>query len=313
MERFVSSHRSAGPTVFDRRNSLPITCPLSWISSRAPSPNSRASSPPPSIGRARRWRSSSPRRNSSWRKKSEASLDAYRGTRRGPRRRDPRRERGPRLRRARHDEDVAHLPHTALERPERVPRPVCLPRARSSELDRPYGGPRLPARRHVREFERLRPRHASEEADRIRGTTVAGPVQALHARHPQVVRLPLPRPRLTRCARDPREVPRAATGNVFPDPLASGPQVHGVPPRGTADGPYGRSGSSPRRVRQTQGRLSGGRNLAPPARSPGGVRDAATVAGRQDARAPARHGLPRAHLRQRLPGHRRIRVISRGL
>src|SRR5206468_3505758 len=47
------------------------------------------SSPPPSIGRARRWRSSSRPRNSSWRTKNEASLDAHRGTRRGPRRRDP--------------------------------------------------------------------------------------------------------------------------------------------------------------------------------------------------------------------------------
>src|SRR5881409_287093 len=49
MERFVSSHRSAGPTVFDRSNSPPITCPLSWISSRAPSPNSRASSQGPRV------------------------------------------------------------------------------------------------------------------------------------------------------------------------------------------------------------------------------------------------------------------------
>src|SRR5256885_1930873 len=69
--------------------------------------------PPPSIGRARRWRSSSRLRNSSWRTKSEASLDAHRGTRRGPRRRDPGGERRPRLRRTRHDEDVAHLPYPA--------------------------------------------------------------------------------------------------------------------------------------------------------------------------------------------------------
>src|SRR6266566_280212 len=135
-----------------------------------------------------------------------------------------------------------------------------------------------------------------QETDRIGGTTVAGPVQALHARHPQVVRLPLPRPRLAGCTRNPREVPRASTGDVLPHPLASGSQVHGVPPRRTADRPHGWCGSSSRRVREAQGGLSRGRDLAPPACATGRVRDAATVAGRQDAGHAARYWLPRARL-----------------
>src|SRR5207247_6044604 len=148
-------------------------------------------------------------------------------------------------------EDLAHVPHPPRERAGSGAGPVRLPGAEPREPRRSHGGARLSARRYRREPEHLGPGDVAEEAHRPDGTALDGPLQVVHAGHPQILRLPAPRPPLPRPAGNPREIPRAAAGHVLPPPLVAGPPLHRISPGRTADR-FGFEWVGPDGVREAQ-------------------------------------------------------------
>src|SRR5205807_8047439 len=113
----------------------------------------------------------------------------------------------------------------------------------------------------------LGPGDVAEEAHRPDTTALDGPLQVVHARDPQVLRLPAPGPRLPRRAGNPREVPRAAARHVLPHPLVAGPPLHRVSPGRTADR-FGFERVGPDCICEAQGRVPRGWDPPPAPRAP---------------------------------------------